>query len=112
MVVAMAVATITIILSLLVTGVAADSYRSSFETTANGRFVGPEFWANPLQSWNVADGQAGVIGMGMQSGSTVNLQLLTHQIETTETSDFTLETEFVVDEIGGEGAWVGFILWP
>lgn len=80
-------------------------------TTDDGRFIGPQFWANPLQSWSVKNGKVMATGNGRQRGKgDINLQLLTHQIET-PAKGFVLKADFTTASgTGGtnDDSWVGF----
>jgi len=67
-------------------------------------WVGPEYWANPLQNWSVDDGE-----VRAQAGAGRTLHLLTHQ---GRGGDGTLETRVKVRRVEGSGdeTWAGFVI--
>jgi alkaline phosphatase D len=103
-----------VLVSLIVPLAHAATFTSSFETTDTGRFVGPEYWANPLEAWTVHDGQVFVDGNSIIKKKDVNLPLLTHQIENPadgfelETSVRLIDNNNETDTDSVDGTWVGF----
>ena len=52
------------------------SVRSKWSKDANRIWVGPDYWANPLQDWRIRDGRLECLTAGMNR----NVQLLTQQL--------------------------------
>ena len=65
-------------------------------------WVGPEYWANPLQDWRVEKGE--LVGFAAHDRS---LHLLTHHVENTS-GGFEMEVEVRLD-VGGGGVSEGFV---
>ena len=51
---------------LLHAGEAAPAFRSRWERSPDRPWTGPEFWANPMQDWRVAEGRADA-GFGIRA---------------------------------------------
>lgn len=69
----------------------ASAFRSAFESTLDGMFVGPEYWANRLHDWRVEDGFAECTAAAPRL-SMRTLHLLSHRIEETR-GDFEMSVE-------------------
>ena len=54
----------------------ADTFKSNWQETGNRVWIGPEYWANPLQDWRINDGSLECI----LSAPNRNVHLLTHQL--------------------------------
>jgi len=54
----------------------AAEFHSAFPTHTERTWIGPEYWANPLQDWRVANGRLECAVSGMNR----NVNLLTHQL--------------------------------
>ena len=62
--------------SLLHAGEAAPAFRSRWDRSPDRPWTGPEFWANPLQDWRVADGRVETVSDAVDR----TLHLLTRQL--------------------------------
>ncbi len=81
-------------------------FTSSFPQNITRTWVGPEYWANPLQDWQLNNGRIECI----VSGGDRNVVLLTREI-TNDQGEFELSVEFgkLDDHINSkEQGWVGF----
>jgi len=101
---------LVIILISLITFVAGCQNKSQDEitgqlpTNTTRTWIGPEFWANPLQDWQLKDGQIECI----TSGGFRGVFLLTHEIGS-QTGDFfmSLKAKNLNTDSLTEG-WIGF----
>lgn len=76
------------------------SFRSRWEGTRI--WIGPEYWANPLQNWRTENGE---VVAKAAAGRT--LHLLTHQI--VDGGGFRTEAELRLSRKGSEPTWAGFV---
>lgn len=67
--------TIFLLFLLALRGLPAD-FSSAFPTHTERPWIGPEYWANPLQDWRVSRGRLECV----VSGADRNVNLLTHQL--------------------------------
>ncbi len=66
-----------VVLSFLIFGCqSGDSFESNLPSDMNRVWIGPEFWANPLQDWQLHDGRIEC----SVSGGDRNIFLLTHEL--------------------------------
>lgn len=78
-----------------------NAFQSNWQGTRT--WIGPEYWANPLQNWRMEDGE--VIA---QAAAGRTLHLLTHQVETP--GDLHLEITIRPPSVDDKEIWGGFIL--
>ena len=62
------------------------TFKSDWEQSPNRIWIGPEYWANPMEDWQIENGRLECV----QGGSDRNIQLLTHD---TAMREGTLEME-------------------
>ena len=82
------------------------SFSSNWPETIHRTWIGPEYWANRLQDWQVNDGRIECI----TSEPNRNLNLLTWRLENEE-GEFTIEvkTGLLTDSLpSNENNWIGF----
>jgi len=81
------------------------SFMSSFPLSVKRSWIGPEYWANPLQDWQLNNGRVECI----VSGGDRNMVLLTRQISEHD-GEFNLSVDFgrIGEDIDDEKGWVGF----
>lgn len=79
---------------------------ASFEKGCSRVWLGPQYWANPLQDWRVHNGRIECV----QSGGDRNVYLLTHEVSDESESLFMVAMVGRSEEDGGEldEGWVGF----
>lgn len=67
-------------------------------------WIGPEYWANPMQDWRVADNRLECVS----SGGNRNVFLLTHELSSNDGGDFQTQITLgsLVDSLSD--GWVGF----
>lgn len=83
-----------------------SDFFSHFPKNTNRTWIGPEYWSNPLQDWQLNGGRMECI----VSGGDRNVILLTREI-TNEQGEFKLSVEFgkLSDKISSlEQGWIGF----
>ncbi len=82
----------------------ADSLDFDFRTSER-IWIGPDFWANPLEDWRVADGAVECINPAANR----NLALLTAE---TDSGNWAVTTEFVMHDLdfGAQNGFVGFAI--
>ena len=69
--------TIILLCFLVVTGMThAAGFQSRWEAQNDAVWIGPEYWANPMEDWKLADGRIECV----RSGGNRNVHLLTHQL--------------------------------
>jgi phosphodiesterase/alkaline phosphatase D-like protein len=68
-------------------------------------WIGPEYWANPMQDWQLSNGRVECI----TSGGDRNLFLLTHELDSTE-GDLYMKITVGSLETNLSSGWVGFKL--
>jgi len=56
--------------------ISANTFKSNWQETGNRIWIGPEYWANPLQDWQIYNGSLECI----TSAPNRNVHLLTHQL--------------------------------
>ena len=83
-----------------------SAFQSAWPKDCRRVWLGPEYWANPLQDWQVRDGRIECV----QSGGDRNVFLLTHEL--TEKNG-TLGMTVIVGPLGQDSGqlndgWVGF----
>ena len=66
-------------------------------------WIGPEYWANPMEDWRLSEGEIEV----QRGGANRNVQLLTHQLGK-QPGTFTTSATFTLVEEGARGGSVGF----
>ena len=54
----------------------AAEFKSNWEGRNDAPWLGPDYWANPMEDWKVADGKIECI----RTGGDRNVQLLTHSL--------------------------------
>ncbi len=82
-----------------------DSLVSNFEHIQQRPWIGPEYWANPLQDWQLNDGRIECI----VSGGDRNLFLLTRELDDSHTGFQTsVKIGSLSENIAGEEGWIGF----
>ncbi|RMG02974.1 MAG: hypothetical protein D6741_02950, partial [Planctomycetota bacterium] len=83
---------VSFVLLLLVTSSAsAVEFESRFDRTPDGVWAGPEYWANPLQDWRIADGKLECL----TPAAGRNVHLLTYQL----TPQSEARIELVIDSL-------------
>ncbi len=83
---------VSFVLLLLVTSSAsAVEFESRFDRTPDGVWAGPEYWANPLQDWRIADGKLECL----TPAAGRNVHLLTYQL----TPQSEAHIELVIDSL-------------
>ena len=65
-----------------------NEFTSQLPTNTSRTWIGPEYWANPLQDWQLQDGQIECI----TSGGFRNVFLLSHEIGSQE-GDFSMSIQ-------------------
>ena len=83
-----------------------SSFKSDFNTSKPRTFIGPEYWANPLQDWQVANGKLECL----VSKKNRNVHLLTKKLDSIR-GDFQMSVDLEVfnTEISDKGTnWIGF----
>jgi hypothetical protein len=81
-------------------------FKSNFTTSEARTWVGPEYWANPLQDWGVVSGRLECL----VSKPNRNVHLLTRKLDTVK-GDVTVQVNFKLlspDELVSNKNWVGF----
>lgn len=81
-------------------------FQSAFPTHTERVWIGPEYWANPLQDWRVARGRLECV----VSGANRNVNLLTHQLGK-QPAAFSMSVRLGALETGAkpmEPGWAGF----
>ncbi|MEM8952530.1 MAG: twin-arginine translocation pathway signal protein [Verrucomicrobiota bacterium] len=68
-----------VVAALTIQSVSAD-FASSWATLNNRTWIGPQYWANPLQDWQIKDGRVECTTIGANR----NLFLLTHELSPDE----------------------------
>ncbi len=83
----------------------AAEFRSAFPQHAERVWIGPEYWANPLQDWRLAGGRLECA----RSGANRNVNLLTHQLGS-GSGAFTIAVRLGHLEWGAtlDPGWAGF----
>ena len=82
-----------------------NEFTGKLPNDINRTWIGPEYWANPLQDWQLNDGQMECV----VSGGFRNVFLLTHEISSHE-GDFSMSVNarnLNPKDILNEG-WIGF----
>ena len=82
-----------------------DEFHCSLPENVQRVWIGPDYWSNPLQDWQLKDGRIECI----TSGGDRNVYLLTHELNK-NVGDFKMSVclgQLDVIEILDEG-WVGF----
>lgn len=81
----------------------AAEFRSDWRRQHDRIWIGPEFWANPLEDWRLRDG----VLECTRPGASRNVHLLTHQLSP-EPGDFELSVHIGIQDVDqGQGS-VGF----
>ena len=75
----------------------------ALDSQAERVWIGPEFWANPMEDWRLARGELEVL----RGGANRNVQLLTHQLGE-QPGSFTTQAVFTLEEAGERGGSAGF----
>ncbi len=81
-------------------------FRSDFTTTKARTWIGPEYWSNPMQDWQVTNGEL----VCLVNGKNRNVHLLTQKLDTT-TGDLKMNVDlklFSIEESDKNINWVGF----
>lgn len=82
------------------------SFNSNFNTTTERVWIGPEYWSNPLQDWQIKDGEL----QCLVSNKNRNVHLLTKKLDSTK-GTLNMSVEFslhqIIDTDSTEN-WVGF----
>jgi len=97
---------LVVLISLIVFGCqSGDSYKSDFSADINRVWLGPEFWANPLQDWQISDGKIECVA----SGGDRNVFLLTHELMPDPGSfEMSVQTGKCDESEKLDPGWVGF----
>ncbi len=83
-----------------------ESFKSNFPISADRVWIGPEYWANPMQDWKLKDGKMLCTVLGRDR----NIHLLTRKIDT-QTGDFSMSIDAgMLKKTGNAEDWVGFKL--
>ena len=78
---------------------------TEFNYNCSRPWIGPEYWANPLQDWQINDGRIECF----VSGGDRNLFLLTHQLESNSLGFSTkVNVGSLSNKIAEEEGWIGF----
>jgi len=81
-------------------------FKSDFTTSEARTWIGPEYWANPLQDWEVVSGRLECL----VSKPNRNVHLLTRKLDTVK-GGLTVQVNFKLlspDELASNKNWVGF----
>ena len=73
---AAAIVTLTVLVVLVLGSPASAQFASAFDRTPDRPWIGPEYWANPLQDWRIAGGALECIN----AGPACSLILLTREL--------------------------------
>ncbi|MFC2128050.1 alkaline phosphatase D family protein, partial [Bacteroidota bacterium] len=82
------------------------AFRSDFNTSESRTWVGPEYWSNPIQDWQVSNGELECL----VSKPNRNVHVLTKKLNSA-TGDFSMQVDLRLlnSEVAIKGAnWVGF----
>ncbi|MDY8134168.1 alkaline phosphatase D family protein [Aquimarina sp. 2201CG5-10] len=82
------------------------TFKSDFNTPEKRNWIGPEYWSNPLQDWQIIDGRLECLA----SGPNRNVHLLTQKLDTTR-GNLKMKINlklFNTKESNADINWVGF----
>ncbi len=81
-------------------------FKSNFPISVDRVWIGPEYWANPMQDWKLQDGKMLCTVLGRDR----NVHLLTKSIDA-QTSDFSMSIDAgILQKTNNAKDWVGFKL--
>ncbi|NVK51929.1 MAG: alkaline phosphatase D family protein [Flavobacteriaceae bacterium] len=83
-----------------------NNFTSDFNTTSQRTWIGPEYWSNPLQDWNVENGELNCL----VSDKNRNVHLLTKKIDSnsgTINTSVQIKVHQLIESKKNEN-WVGF----
>jgi alkaline phosphatase D len=81
-------------------------YESNFNSTESQTWIGPEFWSNPLQDWQIQNGRLECL----VSNKNRNVHLLTEKLDSV-TGELRMRVDLQLlnlDSSGQGSNWVGF----
>lgn len=82
------------------------TFQSNFNSSEPRTWIGPEYWANPLQDWQIANGELECLVSKMDR----NVHILTKKLDTV-TGDLKMAVSlqiFNIDSLSQNRNWVGF----
>ena len=82
------------------------TFTSDFNASENRTFIGPEYWANPMQDWQISNGRLECL----VSKPNRNVHVLTRKIDTVS-GDIEVKVDLRLlnkDELVSDKNWVGF----
>ena len=83
-----------------------QAFTSNFSSSQERSWIGPEYWSNPLQDWQIKDGEL----QCLVSNKNRNVHLLTKKIDSAK-GDLKMSVEFKLHQIitsENNKDWVGF----
>ncbi len=83
-----------------------NNFASDFSSSKERNWIGPEYWSNPLQDWQIKDGEL----QCLVSDKNRNIHLLTKKLDSTK-GDLTMEVDFKIHQIiasENNEDWIGF----